>query len=84
MTDEPILPPETNLLDEGGIEHHINDEEENQRLEMLAQRMPPALTPIPVGNGGAVLSPSQNDSYASQKRKRGRPPMDDSYDTFNM
>lgn len=84
MTDEPILPPETNLLDEAGNEQN-HEEEENVRIEMLAQRMPPALTPIPANlPPGPGSSPTQNDSYASQKRKRGRPPMDDSYDTFNM
>lgn len=86
MTDEPILPPETNLLDEA-VNEHVNEEQENVRIEMLAQRMPPALTPIPAnmtGNGGTISSPTHNDSYTSHKRKRGRPPMDDSYDTFNM
>ncbi|KAL5276694.1 hypothetical protein ACFFRR_002113 [Megaselia abdita] len=87
MNDEPILPPETNLMDEA-VNDHIIEEDENVRIETLAQRMPPALTPIPAnlvsGHGGLVVSPTHNDSYASQKRKRGRPPMDDSYDTFNI
>lgn len=91
--DEPILPPETNLLDDGNHNDTSNreDQDENHRIEMIAQRMPPALTPIPIniyGSGTAAAapasSPSQNDTLASQKRKRGRPPLDDSYDTFNM
>lgn len=83
MTDEPILPPETNLLDDAAV-HDQTNEDENVRIEMLGQRMPPTLTPISAN--APVLSPTQNDSYGgtSHKRRRGRPPMDDSYDTFNM
>ncbi|XP_013105210.2 broad-complex core protein isoforms 1/2/3/4/5 [Stomoxys calcitrans] len=46
----------------------------------------PTLTPIPSTSTAisAVAAVSPNDAYLGPKRKRGRPPLDDSYDVFNV
>ncbi|XP_058977902.1 protein tramtrack, beta isoform isoform X2 [Musca domestica] len=47
----------------------------------------PTLTPIlssTAANGSVVAAVSPNDAYLGPKRKRGRPPLDDSYDVFNV
>ncbi|XP_061395635.1 protein tramtrack, alpha isoform-like [Musca vetustissima] len=48
----------------------------------------PTLTPIlsttATGGGSVVAAVSPNDAYLGPKRKRGRPPLDDSYDVFNV
>uniref|UniRef100_A0A1A9WVD4 BTB domain-containing protein n=1 Tax=Glossina brevipalpis TaxID=37001 RepID=A0A1A9WVD4_9MUSC len=52
--------------------------------EVACQRMP-TLTPIP--NTGVSIVAAGNspvDTYMGPKRKRGRPPLDDAYDVFNV
>lgn len=46
----------------------------------------PTLTPIPLSSGAVsiVAAVSPSDAYLGPKRKRGRPPLDDSYDVFNV
>ncbi|XP_075159053.1 uncharacterized protein LOC142232210 isoform X2 [Haematobia irritans] len=46
----------------------------------------PTLTPIPPTTSAisVVAAVSPNDAYLGPKRKRGRPPLDDSYDVFNV
>ncbi|XP_073833290.1 uncharacterized protein [Musca autumnalis] len=47
----------------------------------------PTLTPIlstSAAGGSVVAAVSPNDAYLGPKRKRGRPPLDDSYDVFNV
>lgn len=49
----------------------------------------PTLTPIPqASNGSITFGPaaacSPVDQYLGPKRKRGRPPLDDAYDVFNV
>ncbi|XP_065363614.1 protein tramtrack, beta isoform isoform X2 [Calliphora vicina] len=50
----------------------------------IATRMP-TLTPIPTSAVSIVAAASSPiDSYMGPKRKRGRPPLDDAYDVFNV
>lgn len=45
----------------------------------------PILTPIPpTAAVSIVLAESPADTYLGPKRKRGRPPLDDAYDVFNV
>lgn len=45
----------------------------------------PTLTPIPTSAVSIVAAGnSPVDSYMGPKRKRGRPPLDDAYDVFNV
>lgn len=47
-----------------------------------AARMP-ALTPLPSASAH-LECPAPVDQYMGPKRKRGRPPLDDTYDVFNV
>lgn len=55
--------------------NHNNDDDVDDQQHHRLLRMP-LLTPIPSPN-------HQENSHAGQKRKRGRPPLDDSYDVYN-
>ncbi|KAM7349150.1 uncharacterized protein ACRADG_008206 isoform 1-T2 [Cochliomyia hominivorax] len=68
---------------------HSPDTEREQKTPSpkhaaLATRMP-TLTPIPTSAVSIVAAAtSPIDSYLGPKRKRGRPPLDDAYDVFNV
>lgn len=72
---------------EGHHRSHSPDTEREQKTpspKHSAARMP-TLTPIPTSAVSIVAAGSSPiDSYLGPKRKRGRPPLDDAYDVFNV
>ncbi|XP_060664887.1 longitudinals lacking protein, isoforms J/P/Q/S/Z [Drosophila nasuta] len=81
---------QTQLKTERDHEHNSPTALDNVlALNAAAARMP-ALTPLPTASGGggggglAECGAQPVDPYMGPKRKRGRPPLDDTYDVFNV
>ncbi|KAH8387025.1 hypothetical protein KR093_004167 [Drosophila rubida] len=80
---------QTQLKTEREHEHHSSPTALDNVLALnaaaaaAAARMP-ALTPLPSASAAGLECGQSVDPYMGPKRKRGRPPLDDTYDVFNV
>lgn len=65
----------------GDMERRNSSPIQNHKQQQLPSRLP-MLTPIP--SSSITIAAASGEHYLGPRRKRGRPPLDDAYDVFNV